>query len=882
MRSSRRRKRPRVERASAEAPPDAPVGLDAYRQWARWPLQRLGVRAYLRSTYDRTGHNRTADASHYLYQEAEDFNVTLDVEGRGILYFTRANRWHGSPWHYEIDGRDRIVRESTTADPTKPLTDARFLPEAAFPEPLAYTYATTRGSDLSWVPMPFHRRLRIAHSRTYYGTGNYLYHLFADPPPLPPWDLGAVPDDDALALLRRAGGDLVDETALAVAEGTVTVAAARRTTLIELDDAPATVRKLAFSAPAALAAEFGGCRLVITWDGREHPSVDAPLALFFGAGALHNPDGREWLVRALPVSIRFAGSRPGGRVHLTCWFPMPFFRRACVELVGADRAIADVHWRVGTEPYQGPANHVGYFHATYRDHGDPRAGQDLEFLDTAGTEGAHEWSGSVIGTSLVFTRRNVFTTLEGDPRFYFDDSLTPQVQGTGTEEWGGGGDYWGGRTMSLPLVGHPTGVADAAAARHPDELIHSSYRFLLADLLPFGRRARVCFEHGGENESVEHYQSVTYWYGLPSPSLVLTDELQVGDPASERAHDYVSPDASEPYTIRSRYEWGPDHLPVAIAGPLADPRDCVDYAFTAPAGRYYLWIEVRTGDEPFEAALWPQLGEHVGTNVLEPGCMGSMGFADLGRPPGAYRFTTGWPPVSRVTLPEGRQRLRVQPRHGAIRFSRILLSPHRDRRPEPDFTPTTDERILTAAHVSRVRGHFEIVRDAAAPGGFAIALTEPPPQMEIFPAHEMTGRRTQGTSELSLAIVPDNHGVLLRRTLDYAYANQRAEVYVEHDGAWAPAGVWYLAGSSTVYHSFPWLEGELAPTRPQVVTSNRRFRDDEFLLPARLTRGKRRLRLRFVFAPRNPPLLPHLPPAPSCWTELAYRAYPWVMPEAPV
>src|SRR5690606_19976736 len=79
MRSSRRRKRPRIGRASAEAPPDAPVSLAAYRHWGRWPLQRLGVRAYLRSTYDRTGHNRTADASHYLYQEAEDFNVTLDV-----------------------------------------------------------------------------------------------------------------------------------------------------------------------------------------------------------------------------------------------------------------------------------------------------------------------------------------------------------------------------------------------------------------------------------------------------------------------------------------------------------------------------------------------------------------------------------------------------------------------------------------------------------------------------------------------------------------------------------------------------------------------------------------------------------------------------------
>jgi len=34
------------------------------------------------------------------------------------------------------------------------------------------------------------------------------------------------------------------------------------------------------------------------------------------------------------------------------------------------------------------------------------------------------------------------STRSKDPRFFFDDSQTPQAYGTGTEEWGGGGDYW--------------------------------------------------------------------------------------------------------------------------------------------------------------------------------------------------------------------------------------------------------------------------------------------------------------------------------------------------------------------------------------------------------------------------------------------------------
>ena len=86
--------------ARADEPPVIPVGLDAYRQWDKWPIQRIGARAYMRSTYDRRGRNEGADASHFLYQQADDFNVTLDVEGHGgFLYFARYNHWHGSPWH---------------------------------------------------------------------------------------------------------------------------------------------------------------------------------------------------------------------------------------------------------------------------------------------------------------------------------------------------------------------------------------------------------------------------------------------------------------------------------------------------------------------------------------------------------------------------------------------------------------------------------------------------------------------------------------------------------------------------------------------------------------------------------------------------------------
>jgi hypothetical protein len=106
---------------AAAEPPTIPVGLDAYRQWERWPYQRIGARAYMRSTYDRTGGNESADASHFFYQESDTFNVTRWMsKARACLVFARYNHWHGSPWHYEVDGQDHLVQETSSADPTAP------------------------------------------------------------------------------------------------------------------------------------------------------------------------------------------------------------------------------------------------------------------------------------------------------------------------------------------------------------------------------------------------------------------------------------------------------------------------------------------------------------------------------------------------------------------------------------------------------------------------------------------------------------------------------------------------------------------------------------------------------------------------------------------
>jgi hypothetical protein len=610
-----------------------------------------------------------------------------------------------------VDGKDHLVNESSTRDPLHPLPDSTFLPQSAFPAPLNETWATTNGADLVWSPVPFERSFQMAYSRTHYGTGYYIYDRFvpgtALSHPLKSWTEQTAPSPDVLNLIRQAGSDIAPKTGLTEMHGAVDVPASEAAMIAEIHGKD-ELRALSFTISREQALAFSRVHLRVTWDGRAAPSIDAPIALFYGAGILYNRDNREYLVKAFPVSVRYAGNQ----VTLACYFPMPFFHSARIELVGDDQPFHGVIWQVRYEPLHTPVERSSYFHATYRDLPRPVAGEDLTLLDTRQAEGGGNWSGSFVGTSFIFSHDAQLTTLEGDPRFFFDDSLTPQAQGTGTEEWGGGGDYWGGSNMTLAFAGHPVGARDAKTAVNDDDKIESAYRFLLADLFPFGRNAVIRLEHGGTDESTEHYETVAYWYGLPSASLIKTDELQIGDAAAEHAHGYQSPEASEPYSITSRYEWGVDTL-------------------------------------------------------------------------------NGQP---------------------------------------------------------------------------------------VYPATEDRGRVTTGTSEFRIQLRSDNQGVLLRRKLDYKFANQRAEVSVEDEATkeWTPAGIWYLAGSNTCIYSNP--KDELGATEHVVQTSNRRFRDDEFLIPRRLTAGRKSIRIRIRYTPVNRPLYPGYALGDQGWSEIKYTAYSFVVP----
>jgi hypothetical protein len=110
---------------------------------------------------------------------------------------------------------------------------------------------------------------------------------------------------------------------------------------------------------------------------------------------------------------------------------------------------------------------------------------------------------------------------------------------------------------------------------------------------------------------------------------------------------------------------------------------------------------------------------------------------------------------------------------------------------------------------------------------------------------------------------------------------------VNPTSGWKSAGVWYLAGSNTTVFSFGGMhrgdrwgpDSELGATEHVVQTSNRRFRDDEFLLPRLLTQGHSTIRVRIRFTPVKIPLFPGRALPPLAWSEIRYAAYSFRLPD---
>lgn len=280
-----------------------------------------------------------------------------------------------------------------------------------------------------------------------------------------------------------------------------------------------TIRRIVIEADGS--DEFiKGVMLQIRWDDARLIQVNCPVGHFF-ATPLQAED-----VCSLPVRSQ---KLENGRILLTSWFPMPYWKSAHVKLVNrSGQNLGPVRVELGIDKTLYPQERSGYFCTHYRE-GKTDYGRDWLFYSGPGTG----WFVGVVQTMLGEHY------CEGDEHFSLDHACSPQINGTGSEDY-----YlvcfWPNRHITRPFYGC---VSDAfvegggwfqGAYRYPGRY----YRFHLEAPIPFYLHADLRIQHGRESNIHSQYSSLAYLYQSPRPAHHKTDFLKVGNAQSEEMHQY--------------------------------------------------------------------------------------------------------------------------------------------------------------------------------------------------------------------------------------------------------------------------------------------------------------------------------------------------------
>src|SRR6266498_1286616 len=296
---------------------------------------------------------------------------------------------------------------------------------------------------------------------------------------------------------------------------------------------------------------LSGAHLRATFDGRS--TVDAPVGEFFGSGL------GEYDVRTLFSSMDTA---PDG--WYTAWWPMPYGKSAAFELVnGSGTPITGAVVEVTSAPDRSVAGGLaggtlGYFNATHH-RGATVPDESWTFLDAEGTGVFYGVTHSMRGDIPAGNRRDY---LEGDETVYVDGAASPNLYGTGTEDFYESGWYFrDGTTYAMPLAGNPAYELDGDGCRYD---CTGAYRLMVGDAVSFGSSLHFAIEHGPADNEPADYSSTAYWYGTPTASFTSTDTLDVTDDASRTAHAYRA-DGETRDTLTSTFEGRNDATPVTHA-----------------------------------------------------------------------------------------------------------------------------------------------------------------------------------------------------------------------------------------------------------------------------------------------------------------------------
>lgn len=337
----------------------------------------------------------------------------------------------------------------------------------------------------------------------------------------------------------------------------------------------------------------------IKWDDENMPAVYCPVADFFGYAF-----GKRSMQSLL------IGSKGNGNY---CYIPMPFDRKATIELVyraqpGSQRI--RVNAKVYYTTQKRDPEREGKLYTSWQTER-PASGKPHVFLETSGKG---HYIGSVLQAQGLTPGMTYF--FEGDDSTVIDGEN--RLHGTGSEDYFNGGwyallDCWDAK-MSLPLHG--------ALDYSLPFCRTGGYRFYLSDKLSFEKNIYHSIEHGPANNNIPaEYTSLSFYYSnSPDTKIVI--------PQTSFTKVFI-PDTLVLYPQLLDYAIG-ESIGVEAVGIY--PTGGANFKFTVnsdsrlrinckdiPIGSYRLFADYQAGEDGSEFSIWQRqarLSEWISTKGL--------------------------------------------------------------------------------------------------------------------------------------------------------------------------------------------------------------------------------------------------------------------------
>ncbi len=517
---------------------DAPAGVwqGSAPRAAQDLLDRLLLSPEQFQVLQTSSHNkqgRNGDADRPLYKDIHGDDVIFDAAGPGCVrsiwgtWFAR-----DAVLNFYFDGEQK---------PRYRINEIDFFSGMSpdFPSPLASYelrgyYGKEPYAGNCFVPIPFSKSLKISvtgKSRFFH----LLYELYPYGTPVETF----TGKEDRTALVecfeqagRVTGPRQGDEVRTLSRENTEPRG---EVVLFERTGASGIVRTITVEADDTELL-FRDTQIVMRWDGHVRDDVRAPAGMFFGSA------NRAYNVSALPVTVQ---KLPAGRVRLHCAFPMPFWTSARIVLRNlSDRPLGRIDASVAAAPNRLPEVRGLYFTTLYHK-GETTYGRDWPLYDSPG-------SGWFVGVVQSMQYEHY---CEGNEHFYIDGAVSPQINGTGSEDYYLG-CFWPNRQYSSPFaICAGDLMAEGGGEQKGAYAIPSSYaRFHLEAPIPFFRSMDARIQHGGMSDIRSNYRSLAFCYLRRQPSMRETDFIDVGSATSERMHRYSSADSELTGIVNGRPE----------------------------------------------------------------------------------------------------------------------------------------------------------------------------------------------------------------------------------------------------------------------------------------------------------------------------------------